>query len=212
VVFCDLVASTELSQRLDAEELREVVRAYQEKASEVVARFKGYVAQYLGDGILVYFGYPQAHEDDAERAVRAGLGIVEGVAQLNPQLVEKHGIGLALRIGIHTGRVIVGEMGGGERREMLALGDTANIAARLPGEAEPDTLVGRAWKSGSTSTRWYARAGSPAASAWRGRRVSRRWSAVTRSSCSSTTAGRRFGKVGARRCSSPARRGSASRG
>jgi predicted ATPase len=140
-MFCDLVGSTELSQRLDAEELREVVRAYQERASEVVARFEGYVAQYLGDGILVYFGYPQAHEDDAERAVRAGLGIVEGVTKLNPRLEEKHGVALALRVGIHTGPVIVGEMGGGERKETLALGETANVAARLLGEAEPNTVV-----------------------------------------------------------------------
>ena len=109
--------STELSRRLDAEDLREVVRTYQESASEVIERFEGHVAQYLGDGLLVYFGWPRAHEDDAERAVRAGLGIVDGVDEGNEAVKQRHGLSLAVRVGIHTGPVVVGEMGGGASRE-----------------------------------------------------------------------------------------------
>ena len=120
---------------------REVVRAYQEACAKVIARYEGHIAQYLGDGLLVYFGYPQAHEDDAQRAVRAGLGIVEAMAQLNTRLEQERGVQLAVRLGIHTGLVVVGEMGGGDRQEQLALGETPNIAARLQGIAAPNTLV-----------------------------------------------------------------------
>ena len=141
VLFCDLVESTTLASQLDPEDLREVVRGYQEAAAEVVDRYQGHVAQYLGDGLLVYFGYPRAHEDDAERAVRAGLGMVQAIGQLNPQLQEKFGLQLAVRVGIDTGRMVVSEMGGGEHRETLALGETANVAARLEAAAEPDTVV-----------------------------------------------------------------------
>ena len=106
VLFCDLVDSTVLAGQLDPEEWREVVRAYQDTCAKVIARFEGHIAQYLGDGLLVYFGYPQAHEDDAQRAVRAGLGMVEAMGQLNTRLERERGVNLAVRIGIHTGPVI----------------------------------------------------------------------------------------------------------
>jgi len=134
VMFCDLVGSTALSEQLDPEELREVVHAYQTTCAEVINRFEGYIAQYLGDGLLVYFGYPVAHEDDSQRAVRAGLEIVAAVG-------ARHAVPLQVRVGIHTGLVVVGEMGGGGRYEQLALGETPNLAARLQGIAEPDTVV-----------------------------------------------------------------------
>jgi class 3 adenylate cyclase len=141
VMFCDLVGSTELSARLDPEDLREVVRSYQEKAADVIQGLDGHIAQYLGDGLLAYFGYPQAHEDDAHRAVRAGLGIVEAMGKLNTRLESEYGVQLAVRLGIHTGPVVVGEMGTGGRHEQLALGETPNVAARLERLAEPDTVV-----------------------------------------------------------------------
>jgi class 3 adenylate cyclase/tetratricopeptide (TPR) repeat protein len=141
VLFCDLVDSTALSSQLDPEDWREVVRAYQEVCAKVTTRYEGHIAQYLGDGLLVYFGYPQAHEDDAHRAVRSGLGIVEAMAQLNTRLELERGVQLAVRLGIHTGLVVVGDVGGGTRQEQLALGDTPNIAARLQGLAAPNTVV-----------------------------------------------------------------------
>jgi TOMM system kinase/cyclase fusion protein len=141
VMFCDLVDSTALAARLDPEDLREVVRAYQETSAAVIQRFGGYIAQYLGDGLLVYFGYPQAHEDDAQRAVRAGLGLVAAMGELNARLTRHTGVRLAVRIGIHTGLVVVGEMGGGSRQEQLALGETPNVAARIQGLAAPDTVT-----------------------------------------------------------------------
>jgi class 3 adenylate cyclase len=141
VLFCDLVDSTVLASQLDPEELREVVRAYQEACAKVIARYEGHIAQYLGDGLLVYFGYPLAHEDDAQRAVRAGLGMVETLGQLNTRLTQERGVQLAARLGIHTGLVVVGEVGGGARQEQLALGETPNLAARLQSIALPNTLV-----------------------------------------------------------------------
>jgi class 3 adenylate cyclase len=140
VLFCDLVDSTVLASQLDPEEWRELVRAYQETCAKVIARYDGHIAQYLGDGLLVYFGYPQAHEDDAQRAVRAGLGMVEAMGQLNTLLAQERGVQLAVRLGIHTG-LVVGEVGGGARQEQLALGETPNIAARLQGLAAPNTVV-----------------------------------------------------------------------
>jgi class 3 adenylate cyclase/tetratricopeptide (TPR) repeat protein len=140
-LFCDLVDSTRLASGLDPEEWSEVVQAYQEAAVSVVERFDGHVGQYLGDGILVYFGWPRAHEDDAERAVRAALGIVDSLEELNPRLEAAGRPRLALRVGIHTGPVFIGEMGGGERRETQVLGDTMNLAARMQGVADPDTVV-----------------------------------------------------------------------
>jgi TOMM system kinase/cyclase fusion protein len=141
VLFCDLVDSTALASQLDPEDWREVVRAYQETCAKVIARYEGHIAQYLGDGLLVYFGYPQAHEDDAQRAVRSGLGMVEAMSQLNTRLGQERGVQLAVRLGIHTGQVVVGEIGGGAKHEQLALGETPNVAARLQGIAAPNTLV-----------------------------------------------------------------------
>ena len=141
VLFCDLVDSTVFASQLDPEEWREVVRAYQEAGAKVIGRFEGHIAQYLGDGLLVYFGYPQAHEDDAQRAIRAGLGIVETLGQLNTRLERERGVRLAVRLGIHTGLVVVGNMGDDVRQEQLALGETPNLAARLQGIAAPNTLV-----------------------------------------------------------------------
>jgi class 3 adenylate cyclase/tetratricopeptide (TPR) repeat protein len=136
-MFCDLVGSTELSGQLDPEELREIVRAYQAACAEVIARFDGYIAQYLGDGLLVYFGFPKAHDDDARRAVYAGLGIVHAVERLALGNARR----VAVRIGVHTGLVVVGGVGTGDRQERLALGETPNIAARLQALAAPDSVV-----------------------------------------------------------------------
>ena len=141
VEFCDLVGSTPLSGQLDPEDLRSVVRAYQEAAAEVIYRYEGHIAQYLGDGLLIYCGYPQAHEDNAHRAIRIGLGIVEAIEHLNPSLEEQYGVRLAVRVGIHTGLVVVGEMGGGGRHENLATGETVNIASRLEGLAAANQVV-----------------------------------------------------------------------
>src|SRR2546428_4532162 len=141
VLFCDLVDSTALARQLDPEDLREVVCAYQETCAKVIARFEGHIAQYLGDGLLVYFGYPLAHEDDAQRAVRAGLGMIEALGQLNTRLERERGVQLAVRLGCHTGLVVVGDVGGGARQEQLALGETPNVAARLQGIAAPNTLL-----------------------------------------------------------------------
>src|SRR3989441_2875591 len=141
VLFCDLVDSTTLAGHLDPEDLREVVRAYHQTCAAVIRQFDGYLAQYLGDGVLVYFGYPLAHEDDAQRAVRTGLGMLQAMAPLNTRLTLPPGDRLAVRLGIHTGLVVVGEVGEGARQEPLALGETPNLAARLQGLAAPNTLV-----------------------------------------------------------------------
>lgn len=140
VMFCDLVGSTELSAQLDPEDLRDVLRRYQDETAAVIQRFDGFVAQYLGDGMLIYFGYPQAHEDDALRAVHAGLGILGVMQEWN--LTHLRGCKpVAIRIGIHTGPVVVSEVGGGARREQLALGATPNVAAKLQALAAPDSLL-----------------------------------------------------------------------
>ncbi|MGE4096438.1 MAG: adenylate/guanylate cyclase domain-containing protein [Candidatus Binatia bacterium] len=135
VQFIDLVGSTTLSQQLDPEDYHACVVAYQTACRQVIARYEGHVAQYLGDGVLAYFGYPIAHEDDAARAVHSGLEIVTVVHQL------AYTPPLQVRIGIHTGPVVVGEIGVGERTERLALGETPNIAARVQGQAEPNEVV-----------------------------------------------------------------------
>jgi class 3 adenylate cyclase/predicted ATPase len=141
VMFIDIVESTSLSSQLDPEDLREVVRAYQQVCSEVITRFDGHIAQLLGDGLLVYFGYPHAHEDDAQRAVRAGLDMLAAMGDLNTRLQQEKGIQLALRLGIHTGLVVIGEMGGAGRQEQLALGEVPNIASRIEGLAAPNTIA-----------------------------------------------------------------------
>jgi class 3 adenylate cyclase len=142
VLCCDLVGLTALAGRLDPEEYSEVVRAYHQTCAEVVQRFDGYIAQYLGDGVLGYFGYPMAHEDDAQRAVRAGLDLLDALAALNTHPALPPGEQVAVRLGVHTGLVVVGEVGTSPRQhEPLALGETPNIAARLQHLAEPNALV-----------------------------------------------------------------------
>ena len=181
VMFCDLVGSTALSQQLDPEKYREVVQSYQETCTAVIRRYDGHIAQHLGDGLLIYFGYPVAHEDDAARAVRAGLEIVKALrVQVPSPLVEApffspspcQGEGstsrasagegsvvaqphdsphpnplpgekreLRVRLGIHTGLVVIGEIGSSEKRELLALGETPNLAARIQGQANPNEVV-----------------------------------------------------------------------
>jgi predicted ATPase/class 3 adenylate cyclase len=140
VLFCDMVGSSALSERLDPEELRDIMRDYRATCSEVVARYEGHVAQFLGDGILVYFGYPRAHEDDARRAVQAALEISRHIPQLCYTTSHDEQLCLAVRVGVHTGLVVVGEIGDGDKRS-LALGDTPNISARLQNLAEPNAVV-----------------------------------------------------------------------
>lgn len=142
VMFCDLVGSTALSARLDPEDLREVVRTYQQTCAEVIRRHEGYIAQYLGDGLLIYFGYPTAHEDDARRAVRAGLEIVEAIGlQGTGDGGQARQQPLQVRIGIHTGLVVIGTIGTEGKSEQLALGETPNLAARIQALAEPNTVI-----------------------------------------------------------------------
>lgn len=141
VMFCDLVGSTQLSEQLDPEDLREVMLSYQEVCEREISRFGGHIAKYLGDGLLVYFGYPKAHEDDAQRSARTGLEIVRAIRDM-PQQNKMKKQSLQVRIGIHTGLVVVGEMGAGEVREKMAIvGETPNIAARLEGLADTNTVV-----------------------------------------------------------------------
>ncbi len=141
VLFCDLVGSTSLAESLDPEDLREVTGDYQTVCETIIRRHDGHIAQYLGDGVLVYFGYPVAHEDDARRAVRTGLEIIGALAALTTRLQKQRGIALIARLGIHTGPVVVGEVGGGERREHLAVGKTPNLAARIQNIAAPGAVV-----------------------------------------------------------------------
>jgi class 3 adenylate cyclase/predicted ATPase len=137
VMFCDLVGSTELSSRLDPEDYREVIAAYHRAVAEVITGFDGFVSRYMGDGVLVYFGYPQAHEDDAERAVRAGLSAIDAVSRLDIKSVK-----LQTRVGIATGLVVVGDLiGEGSAQEQSVVGETPNLAARFQTLASPDTVV-----------------------------------------------------------------------
>jgi class 3 adenylate cyclase len=136
VMFSDLVGSTALSARMDPEDLREIISAYQKCVAETVKRFGGFVAKYMGDGVLVYFGYPQAHEDDAERAVRSGLELIQAVGAL------KSSAPLQTRVGIATGLVVVGDLiGSGAAQEQTVIGETPNLAARLQGIAEPNVVM-----------------------------------------------------------------------
>jgi class 3 adenylate cyclase/predicted ATPase len=137
VMFCDLVGSTALAGNLDPEDLREVIGAYHRAVTETVAGLDGFVAKYMGDGVLIYFGYPQAHEDDAERAVRAGLGTIDAVARLDIKSTK-----LRARVGIATGLVVVGDLiGEGSAQEQSVVGETPNLAARLQALADPDAVV-----------------------------------------------------------------------
>src|SRR5438874_2358538 len=137
VMFCDLVGATALSAQLDPEDLREVIAAYHRAVAKIIAEADGFVSRYMGDGVLVYFGYPQAHEDDAERAVRAGLGAIGAVSRIDVQSVK-----LQARVGIATGLVVVGDLiGEGAAQERLVVGETPNLAARLQALAEPDSVV-----------------------------------------------------------------------
>jgi class 3 adenylate cyclase/tetratricopeptide (TPR) repeat protein len=141
VLFCDIVGSTQLAQVLDPEDLGELVAEYQKICGEAVLAHEGHIAQYLGDGVVVYFGYPRSHEDEAQRAVRCGLDVLAGVRALRDSgrlPVERS---LDVRLGAHTGRVVVGPVGAGDRKDRIALGDTPNIAARIQSEAEPGTLT-----------------------------------------------------------------------
>jgi class 3 adenylate cyclase/predicted ATPase len=139
-MFCDIAGSSALSERYDPEDLRRIIAAYHQAIGEVIQRHKGYVAQYLGDGILVYFGYPQAHEDDARRAAQAALDVLAALDRLNQNLDLGEGSALALRLGLHTGLTVVGAVSRGGR-DTLALGDTPNIAARLQDLGEPNTIT-----------------------------------------------------------------------
>ncbi len=138
VMFVDLVGSTAMSARLDPEDMREIVGAYHRSCAEQITKAGGFVAKYMGDGVLTYFGYPQAHENDAERAVLAGLALAEAV----PKLKTTAGAPLQVRVGIATGLVVVGDLiGSGEAQERGVVGDTPNLAARLQALAEPNMVV-----------------------------------------------------------------------
>ncbi|HWL75525.1 MAG TPA: adenylate/guanylate cyclase domain-containing protein, partial [Burkholderiaceae bacterium] len=137
VMFCDLVGSTALSARLDPEDMWEVIRAYRTACAKVIAAYDGSLARFVGDGILVYFGYPRAHEDDAERAVRAGLDIIAAIGPLETRAER-----VEVRVAIATGLVVVGDLiSGGAAEQRAMVGDTPNIAARLQGLAEPGAVV-----------------------------------------------------------------------
>ncbi|MCA0244833.1 MAG: AAA family ATPase [Proteobacteria bacterium] len=141
VLFCDLVGSTRLSAQLDPEDLHDVVRRYHDTCTEALQPTGGWIAQYMGDGLMVYFGYPNANEDDAERAVRAGLSLVQAVARLSRELQPRVPSALAVRVGIHTGRVVVGGLGDARNRENLAMGEAPNLAAHIQAHAEPGTVL-----------------------------------------------------------------------
>ena len=136
VMFCDLVGSTALSTQFDPEDLRDLISAYHRAVTETVGRFAGFVAKYMGDGVLIYFGYPRAHEDDAEQAVRAGIAVIEAVARVTGRAT------LQVRIGVATGLAVVGDLiGAGASQERGVVGETPNLAARVQGLAEPNTIV-----------------------------------------------------------------------
>jgi class 3 adenylate cyclase len=142
VMFCDLVGSTALSTGMDPEDLRDVIASLQNRCSAAIRRYDGFVAKYMGDGILAYFGYPRAHEDEAERSARAGLDIVDAMAELNAEVPRPPGVVLAVRIGIATGPVIVGDqIGDGTALETAVVGETPNLAARLQALAQPNQIV-----------------------------------------------------------------------
>ena len=141
VLFSDLVGASALSRRLDPEDLRDILRQYQTLCGDVVRRYEGYVAQYMGDGLLVYFGYPVTHDDIPQRAVRAGIAIVEAIRALSARQMESRAVRLEVRVGIHTGAVVVGEMGDTDRPQSLAIGETVNMADRVQRAASPDSVL-----------------------------------------------------------------------
>ena len=141
VMFCDIVGSTRLSEQLDPEDLREVITRYQRICADSAEVYQGHIAQYLGDGVLIYFGYPQAHENDAVHAIMTGLAIIDGVKAYGESVKAALDISLAVRIGIHTGMVVTGQMGSGETTENLAVGEVPNIAADLQSAASSNMLV-----------------------------------------------------------------------
>ena len=142
VMFCDIVDSTPLAELLDPEDFREVLAGYQTACARAIERFSGHAGQWVGDGVIAYFGYPRAHEDDAQRAVHAALGIIEEVRLLNRHLRDSLDVSLEVRVGLHSGVVVAGEMGAGVTRERLAIvGDTPNIAARVQTLAQPGSVL-----------------------------------------------------------------------
>lgn len=141
VLFCDLVDSTALAQQVGDETLRLIINRYHKAANSIVARYGGHIAQYLGDGLLIYFGYPRAHEDDSQRAIRAARDLLDEISAASDGFEKDFGVRIQARIGIHTGPVVISELGGAGKRETLALGETANIAARLDHEADPGCVV-----------------------------------------------------------------------
>jgi len=216
VMFCDLVGSTELAARLDPEDLREVIAAYHRAVAETAAGLEGFVAKYMGDGVLVYFGYPRAHENDAKHAVRAGLEVIEAVGRLDFGSVELHA-----RIGIATGLVVVGDLiGEGSAQEQSVVGETPNLAARLQALAEPDAVVIAASTRrlvgdlfdyrdlGAVEVKgiaepvrvWQVLRRSLVASRFEALRGGAGWSAVTRRSTCCCGAGRAPRRVKARLC------------
>jgi len=140
-MFCDLVDSTALANTLDPEDWRDLLRAYEQLGNEIITRFGGYTAQYLGDALLAYFGFPTAREDEAERAIRAGLGLVDALRNQGKEFEERYGARLAVRIGVHTGPLVVAAMGTGAARGTFATGDATHIAARLQACADPNCVV-----------------------------------------------------------------------
>lgn len=142
VMFCDLVGSTALSEQLDPEDLREMILAYRELCAKVIRRNGGQIAQSFGDGLMVYFGYPIAYEDNSQRAISTGLEIVTQIEQLSTQRMQELGVKLQVRIGIHTGKAVIGETGSGDTYELMDIvGDTPNIASRIQGIAAPNTVA-----------------------------------------------------------------------
>jgi class 3 adenylate cyclase/tetratricopeptide (TPR) repeat protein len=141
VLFCDLVGSTGMAERVDPEVLHEILLAYHRSAAETIDRFGGSIGKFMGDGMLAYFGHPRAHEDDPRRAVLAGLELVDEVARIGREVAARYGLELAARVGVHTGLVVVAELGAGARREHDIVGASANVAYRIQGEADPHTVL-----------------------------------------------------------------------
>ena len=151
IMFSDIIGSTALSESLDPEDLLTILRDYQAASSKVIGLYEGHLAKYLGDGILAYFGYPAAHEDDARRAIQAGLGIIEAMGAIRERFLRETGVCVDVRVGIHTGLVVVGDMHEKYDLESYAIvGNAPNLAARIQSAAEPNTLVAAAFLSEGT--------------------------------------------------------------